>query len=209
MKPSTHRTGNSGDPAMPLGRTDGLAEAARESRDRVQEFIYKRYAAEYGAKLPHFMPRLFSYHSESAGLIGAFGLRTADQTLFLERYLDRPIETALASKLGIDVNRKHIVEVGQFAGTGPGAVRAMIVGLTAHLHNEGYRWVVFTGTMGLRNSFRRLGLNPLDIARADSTRLTSDELNQWGTYYQNHPRVQFGDIAEGYATLSRARRSCD
>ena len=185
------------------------AEASPEGRDRIQEFIHKRYAAKYGAKLLDFMPRLFSYHSEPLGLIGAFGLRAADQTLFLERYLDAPIESVVASKLGMRVDRRHIVEVGQFAGITAGAVRAMIVGLTAHLHNEGYRWVVFTGTSGLRNAFRRLGLNPLDIARADPARLTSDELRQWGTYYQNNPRVQFGDIAEGYATLSRARRGSD
>jgi hypothetical protein len=192
-----------------LGTIDGLAEAVQEGRGQVQEFIYKRYAAQYGAKLLHFMPRLFSYRSESIGLIGAFGLRAADQRLFLERYLDDPIESTLASRLGIEVNRKHIVEVGQFAGTRAGAVRAMIVGLTAHLHNEGYRWVAFTGTSGLRNAFHRLGLNPLDIARADPGRLTTDELAQWGTYYQNDPWVQFGNIAEGYAALSRAKRGSD
>jgi thermostable hemolysin len=188
---------------------DTFAEATQEAREQVQEFIFKRYAVEYGAKVQHFMPRLFSYHSQQAGLVGAFGLRPADQTLFLERYLDEPIEAVVASKLGKQVARKHIVEIGQFAGTKAGAVRAMIVGLTTHLHKEGYRWVVFTGTLALRNAFRRLGLSPFDVARADPTRLTSDELIQWGTYYQSDPRVQFGDIAEGYAELSRARRSRD
>jgi hypothetical protein len=80
----------------------------------------------------------------------------------------------------------------------------MIMQLTAQLFREGFRWVVFTGIAELRNAFYRLGLDPIDLAIADPTRLDRREQLQWGSYYQRMPRVQFGDVAEGFAALTRA-----
>ena len=180
-----------------------LAESCPSDRLAVERFIGERFAAAYGARLTSFMPRLLALRTTNGELVGACGLRSASQRLFVERYLDQPIEEAIGQELGITVERQQIVEVGQFAGVGAGAARAIILHLTASLFGEGVRRVTFTGTARLRNAFHRLGLEPIDIAVADPARLARDEQLQWGSYYHCQPRVQFGNIAEGFGRLTQ------
>ena len=190
---------------LPDGRPGyHLTEPDPSHRERVESFIRQRYALQYNAEIADFMPRLFALNNSVGELAGAFGLRSAAETLFLECYLDQPIETLIAQTQAHAVKRQHIVEVGQFAGTSAGAARAMICHLTCHLYQQGYHWVVFTGTSALRNAFYRLGLNPQDLAAADPSRLSSAEQQSWGSYYQHQPRVQFGNIAHGFSALTLA-----
>jgi len=178
-----------------------FTEQFSNSRLAVETFIGKGYAAAFGATLTSFMPRLFALHSSTGELVASLGMRPASHPLFLERYLDHPIEVMLSDALGISVQRREIVEVGHFAGTGAGAARAVIKQMTASLFHEGFKWVAFTGTAGLRNAFSRLGLNPLDLAPADPMRLNRSERLLWGSYYKEMPRVQFGDITAGFEVL--------
>lgn len=181
-----------------------LAECLGDARQPVETLIRARFADAYDARVKHFMPRLFSLHHRPESPMGAFGVREAgDHALFLERYLDLPVEAAIADRVGQPVARHEIVEVGQFAGTGPGAFRTLIVRLTEALHHEGHRWVVFTGTAALRNAFLRLGLAPLELAPADATRLAASERADWGSYYKHSPRVMCGDIGQGFAAIAR------
>lgn len=77
----------------------------------------------------------------------------------------------------------------------------MIGLLTARLHQEGYEWVVFTGTTGLRNAFCRLGLFPIDIQAATADRIPADERAAWGRYYDHAPRVLVGNVQSGYRAM--------
>lgn len=180
-----------------------LIESTGSARHNVEALIQARFATAYDAHIARFMPRLFSLQREAGTTLGAFGLREAAlQPLFLERYLEQPIETAIGRAIGQPVSRGTIVEVGQFAGSGAGAFRTLILRLTERLHEEGHRWVVFTGTTALRNAFARLGLAPQELGPADPTRLSADEQAAWGSYYQHGPRVMFGDIREGFDTIA-------
>ena len=179
-----------------------LAESLGPDRAPVEALIRTRFATAYAARIAGFMPRLFSLRQPGGPQLGAFGLREASlEPLFLERYLDQPIEQAIAAQLGRPVAREAIVEVGQFAGTGAGAFRSLILHLTERLHRDGHHWVVFTGTHALRNAFSRLGLHPRRLGIADPARLDAEERADWGTYYQHSPCVMFGDIREGFATI--------
>lgn len=184
-----------------------LREHAPDEAAPVQRYIQQRYAAAYGARLEHFMPRLFSLRAPDGGMLGAFGIRTGEQHFFLERYLDESVERAIGRRLGAHVARRRIVEIGQFAGWGPGAMRAMIAMLTARLHGEGVEWVVFTGTRALRNAFQRLGLQPCVLTRAEADRLDPMERPAWGRYYAHAPLVLFGNVAEGFLALAGAERA--
>ena len=181
-----------------------LAECEGEARHAAETLIRDRFAAAYDARVTHFMPRLFGLRGGAGPLLGACGLReAAGDKLFLERYLDQPIEHCIAGAVGTPVARHEIVEVGQFAGTGAGAFRSLIQRLTARLHQDGHRWVVFTGTSALRNAFRRLGLEPLDLAAADAGRLAVEERSAWGSYYDYGPRLMCGNIEEGFDEVQR------
>lgn len=190
------------------GKSEGsplfeLIEHTGSNRVLAEKFISQRFAESFGSRVDSFMPRLFSLRNEHGDLCGAFGLRSASRKLFLEQYLDLPIEKAIAVRLGCAVERQCIVEVGHFSGTFPGAVRAMICLLTERLYREGYSWVSFTGTSSLRNAFGRMGLAPLDLLAADIERLPADERAAWGSYYEHAPHVLVGNIKEGYGALVR------
>lgn len=178
-----------------------LIEHTGADRGRVEQFISQCFSASFGSRVDSFMPRLFSLRNPQGEICGAFGLRSANRKLFLEQYLDLPIDKAIAAHLGSAVDRQGIVEVGHFSSNFPGAVRAMICLLTERLHREGYAWVTFTGTASLRNAFGRMGLAPIDIQAAEIDRLPADERAAWGSYYEHAPRVLVGNVTEGYAAL--------
>lgn len=182
-----------------------LREADAGSRAGLQQFIARRFAEVYEARLYSFMPRLFGLYADSGALLAAFGLRTADrEPLFLERYLDTPIEAQIADRYGRRVPRQRIVEVGNLAGVTPGAVRELILLLCEQLYVQGFRWVAFTGAARLCNSFTRMGLPLQVIAPAPVERLSAEERRLWGRYYERSPAVMLGDIGGGRRQLRAA-----
>ena len=183
-------------PSLRLHEHTGIERAEAET------FIGSKFAIYFGARIDAFMPRLFSLKSNAGEMCGAFGLRYATRKLFLEQYLDFPIEHEIALRSGHIVQRRVIVEAGQFCGSYPGMVRLMIRLLTHHLHNEGFEWVAFTGTTSLRNAFARLGLGPIDIRAADVTRLPQQQQSAWGSYYDCMPHVFVGHIGQGQSKLA-------
>jgi hypothetical protein len=170
---------------------------AHPARTAFENFIAARFGRAYGARVNHFLPHLLGVRDGLARWQAAAGYAAAAaQTLFLEQYLDEPVERTLAAALGRPISRMGIVEVGNLAAISAGMARVIIPQLARHLHRLGYVWVVFTATRALRNSFYRLGLRPLPLARADPARLP-DGGTSWGTYYGQDPVVMAGKIALG------------
>lgn len=198
-----------------LDQTDVLARIGRERpltlrlanahgntrRQALETFIGQRFAEHYQARVCHFMPCLLGLHADDDSVQGAVGLRSAERRpLFLERYLDEPVERALARRCGQGVPREQIVEVGNLAAFGDASARLLIVALTDLLVAQGFRWVVFTGTPMVLNSFRRLALAPLPLSLADPARM-GEELADWGSYYASGPQVMAGEILPGHQRL--------
>ncbi|HEX6689911.1 MAG TPA: thermostable hemolysin [Burkholderiales bacterium] len=170
---------------------------AHPLRASFEQFISARFHRAHGARVAHFLPHLLGARDALSRWKAALGYGAAiDGPLFLEQYLDQPIEEALTAALGWPVHRLGIVEAGNLTAVAPGMARTLIPLAARHLHRLGYRWVVFTATRELRNSFRRLGLQPLQLARADPARLR-DRGRSWGRYYQHDPLVMAGKIALG------------
>ena len=189
-----------------LAQVFDLREHGRLERAEIENFIHECFAAAHGACISQFMPRLFSLRAKSGDLIAAFGLRAAaDSRLFLETYLERPVEDVLQARLGQAIRREEIIEVGNLSALYPGAARWLIVALTARLRSEGYKWVVFTGTTALRNGFSRLGLCPVELGAATLQHLPSQERADWGRYYEHVPMVMAGDIDYGFHALLMQR----
>lgn len=187
---------------MAMSRLFTLQECGQEQQLRAERFIHDCFQSAYGADVTHFMPRLFELQTRRGEVVAAFGVRSASaEPLFLEHYLDQPVEQVLEQKLGKPLQRDKIVEVGNLAAIYPGAARWLIVALTIKLYQSGFEWVVFTGTQELRNGFRRLGLHPVMLGPADIARLPEDERLAWGSYYDNQPMVMAGNIGYGYCEM--------
>jgi hypothetical protein len=139
-------------------------------------------------------------------MVGAFGLREAALApLFMEQYLDQPVEQVVSAHAGGPVARHRIVEVGNLV-TDLGGARQMIISLTHYLHRHGFDWVVFTGVASLRAAFTQLGLRPFFLAMAEPGRLSDDERACWGRYFTARPQVMGGHIAAGYLALTQGGR---
>lgn len=189
-----------------LSQVFNIREHSVRDRADAERFIRERFFAAHGARIAHFMPRLFSLLSRRGDLIAAFGLRPAAAApLFLEAYLDQPVEAVLQKRLGVPVRREEVIEVGNLSALYPGAARWLIVAVTALLYEEGYRWVTFTGTPMLRNGFHRLGLRPVELGAATIDRLPLEQRSDWGSYYEQAPTVMAGDIGHGFRSLLMQR----
>jgi hypothetical protein len=113
--------------------------------------------------------------------------------LFLERYLDEPVETAIQRSSGQPIERHTLIEIGNFAAEQSGAARAVIVRLIPLLRSSGLRWVALVATRQLRNALFRLGLSPQSLGPAEAARL-GEEADAWGCYYQAQPELVYGDL---------------
>ena len=174
-------------------------------RISLQRFVSQTYARAYGARIEHYARRLVGLRGPRGEWVAAVGYTVAqEQALFLEQYLDRPIELEIAARTASPVERACIVEVGNLAATSPGAARAIIIRMAKLLHSLSLSWVAFTSTKTLLNSFARLQIDLLPLAHADPQRL-SDGGRSWGSYYATAPRVFAASIPAGFLRLHSLR----
>lgn len=121
-------------------------DVASTRRGEVEDFIREIFARHYGARVTAFAPNLLMLQQRGR-IVAATGWRSAQhEPLFLERYLDQPIEQVLSQMAGQPVARKRVVEVGNLAADIPGGSPQVIVALASELDRRGYDWVVFTAT---------------------------------------------------------------
>lgn len=172
-------------------------------RAEAESFVRSVFARHYGARVAAFAPNLMLLERNDE-VIAATGWRPADgEQLFLERYLDLPIEQAMARLASQHVRRERIVEVGNLAAEKPGSSIHVVLELARHLDRLGYEWVVFTATSELIRIFTRLGLPLLALAPADPSRL-GDAAGAWGSYYDTRPVIVAGRIRLALERTGRA-----
>ena len=121
---SASGAGHSLPPAVPdRGATTRLEPVHRTHPQRTsfEFFIAARFHRAYGARVAHFSPHLLGVRDALARWQASSGYTPADgHPLFLEQYLDQPIEDSLAGRVGRPVAREAVVEVGNLAAVSPG-----------------------------------------------------------------------------------------
>ena len=171
-------------------------------RQMTEGFIQEVFRKRYGANVNEFLPTLVCLKNAAQEPVAALGFQGAGKhALFLECYLQEPVESLLAAHTGSAVDRGRIVEVGNLALGRPGSAREIIALVTGMLHAVDVEWVVFTTGPLLANSFRRLGLPLLDLGPAEITALPPKQRAKWGSYYEQGPRVMAGCLADAHSLL--------
>lgn len=170
-----------------------------DRRAEVEAYIQRRYTQAYGAHIREWQPTLVSLNNHD-DITAAAGYRSAQGTLYLERYLSRPIEQYLSAR-GLPAVRERIVEAGQFASMRPGAGRLLIAEMTRHFVGQEFDWVAMTVTHELLHLFTRMGLELLILGDADPSALLADDIQAWGRYYQHRPVVVAGDLRRATARM--------
>lgn len=166
-------------------------------RARVENFIRTIYQQSYNADIQVNYPVLMSLRNASGDILAAVGMRYAqEQPLFLEHYTLQPIETL------IECQRQEIVEIGNLASAGKGASAFLFTALASYLNNKNIQYAAITGTDFLHRYFQRVGLEPRRLCDADINALAG-EAEDWGSYYDSHPRVLVGSVNRGVERLKK------
>lgn len=169
-----------------------VATSDRNAADRceIEQFIHDVFAQTYAADVQHFMPDLISLRDEEGELVAAFGLRkAADSALFLEQYLDCPIEVLLSKRLGKNISRSQITEIGNLAVANPRNAGVLIAHVIQHSLDLGIEWGVATAHHSLQNGLVKSGRDIYALQAADPDYLDPQERASWGSYYKNVPQV--------------------
>jgi thermostable hemolysin len=167
----------------------------------VQQLIARRFADVHGA-VPASDYRHFCvlHPGEAQKPVAALGFRLAHQgRLFLEHYLDEPIEDVVSERFGRWIGRNGIVEIGAHASERSLATIALWARTAGYL--DGIAEVaVAVVTSPLRSMLLRLGVELEQLCEADPRRLPSGGAG-WGRYYDTVPAVCAGLIEPARSKL--------
>jgi Thermostable hemolysin len=159
-------------------------------RLEVETFISNVFKAAYGAEITLFMPNLVALRDKDNVLMGAFGLKPASSgPLFLEQYLDEPIETLMSKNLGKIITRNQITKIGNLAVANPRNAGVLIAHVIQYSLDIGIEWCVATVHRSLQNGLKNGGRDVYPLFPADKARLAPAEQAKWGSYYDRMPQV--------------------
>ncbi|WP_404710140.1 thermostable hemolysin [Sphingomonas sp. MMS24-J13] len=170
----------------------------------IRSLIQDRYATAHDASPAGAYPSYLTIGSPEKPQ-AVLGFRSAGaEPLFLERYLDQPIEEVLTARLARPVPRGRIVELGDHASHRPGATIALWREAAVTLASQADIAVAVL-TRPMRTMFQRLDLELVELAPARIEAM-GDAARHWGRYYETDPLLCAGDIARCRAALERAIR---
>lgn len=159
-------------------------------RGEVEAFIAEVFYRFYRATVKNFMPRLIALRDEEHTLMAAFGMREAgDATLFLEQYLDEPIEKIISRSFNKTIARADITEIGNLAVANPRNSGILMAHVIQHSLAANVQWCVATAHHTLHNGLIKGGVDVTPIHAVDPNRLPEDELAHWGSYYDHSPQI--------------------
>lgn len=167
--------------------------------DPQRQLVRETYSRAFGARIDpashHFLAE-----NRAEGPLAVLGYtRAGPEPLFLERYLDQPVEAVVGAVFGCTVPREQVVELGNLAAcNGWAAVR--LWSRAANDLGAEMEFAVATLTAPLRAMFARIGLPVTALAIA---RPGPDEAARWGSYYEGDPQVCVGRIAAGQDAIAR------
>ncbi|CAM9969384.1 unnamed protein product [Chrysoparadoxa australica] len=170
--------------------TPNLVTRFDPQRKEVEAFIAAVFYKTYGAKIISFMPDLVALRDQDGILMAAFGMRkAAEETLFLEQYMDIPIEKLLSEKLHQTISRQAITCIGNLAVSNPRNAGVLIAHIIQYSLDIGIEWCVATAHHSLQNGLIKGGRDVFPLHIADKACLPASERDLWGHYYDKQPEV--------------------
>ena len=169
----------------------------------IRSLIRSRYAAAHDAVPAADYPAYLSIGAPDAPH-AVLGFRTAGaEALFLERYLDRPIEVLLCERMGRPVPRERVVEIGDHASQRSTATIALWREAASALSGQADVAVAVL-TAPLRAMFARLAL-PLLVLAPAPIEAVGEAAKIWGRYYDSNPMVCAGQVDACRKALAASR----
>lgn len=163
--------------------------------------VQREYARHFGSTATHSLEYALNVYLGKR-LKATIGFSpAADGQLFLEQYLDAPIEAVVTERFGSPVVRAEIVEIGAFAVADKQFALPLMMKLAPTLMEQGFKTAVCTATGPVTGCLRKLGIDAMTIASADASRVHNPAA--WGRYYELQPQVLAGNIAQGVRAIGQ------
>ncbi|PCH69623.1 MAG: hypothetical protein COC12_09105 [Rhodobacteraceae bacterium] len=167
--------------------TTELARRGTARWEAGAELIENVYDNQYGAVIPAHADEMILATNQHGKIIAATGLREAKGDFFSQIYLNTPVEAAISKGLNLPVKRDEILEVVTLATATPTAILPLFAGVVIEGQARGKTYCMFTATSRLRQIFRKLKMELIELAPADPARM--DNAGDWGRYYATNPVV--------------------
>jgi Thermostable hemolysin len=156
-------------------------------RPAATRLIRAAYLLNYNAIVTNIPATVIALADNNDRIHAAAGLRESSEQYFSEYYLDAPVESVIGGIVRKRVDRDKIVEVSCLASRTPAISVHFMTELVLYGEELGFEWAFFTSTSRLEKLLRRMRLPLISLGTASASRVPSPE--QWGTYYETHPRV--------------------
>lgn len=182
-----------------------LYDIHNAQRSKAEAAVKKIFRSAHGADITSFLPCLLTAEINQR-IAAVVGVRSAvNQPLFLEQYLNFPIETAIKNINGLDISRTSLVEIGNLVSCKTGVSRQLFIVLAFALERVNIEWVSFTATSQVEQLLAKLSLMPVVIGQANEESLVNGTDN-WGTYYVDSPNVCVGNVYNAVYELRKSMR---
>jgi hypothetical protein len=156
------------------------------------ELAQAQYRDHFECELAHYYPKVFCLYKDDE-LVACCGFRAAnEEALFLEQYLDLPIEQSVSLNIGQSIERANIVEIGGLAVTDKAEALVLMLKLAPAFQTLGFTLATCTVTTPVRRCLKKLGIESHLLASADPKRVSDG--SDWGRYYDTNPVVLAGEI---------------
>ncbi|ASP48975.1 thermostable hemolysin [Cognaticolwellia beringensis] len=166
-----------------------------EGRAEVEAFIKHGFQKSYEANIPITMPFLLSV--SEGKLKAALGIRSASSQLFIEQYLDVPINELDLFK-SQQVQRGDIVEIGSLYSNSNRFTVPLFLVTAISLFCLGFKYMTFAGTSKVIGIISKAGIKCDYICDANAELLNESD-DEWGSYYETSPKVvavSLSDVAQ-------------
>ena len=164
----------------------------------------RKYLEAFGASPRPSFNEYFAAGREPDRLAALGYRRAGEEPVFLETYLDSPVEAEVSRAFGRHVARSAIVEIGNFAADNA-LVMLELWGTVANDLAGHSEIAVATLTAPLRRIFAHIGVPFVSIADATPERL-GEHASEWGRYFIQDPQVCAGEIIAGQRAIAAWRR---
>jgi hypothetical protein len=181
-------------------KTFALHSEEGPSRNIVEQYIAAKFKQSHGASIEQFLPFILEMRSAD-NIDAAIGLRPGHfNPMFLEQYLDGPIEQQIAKFSKQPIDRSSLMEIGNLVVTKRAVGLVLFLVVAAVLAKANYEWMVFTVTPEVERLMQRLGFTPSYLVMADQSKLKSNTAD-WGSYYDNSPKVMVGSLVQAQTVI--------
>lgn len=177
-----------------------LMDVTSDRRIDAEAAVKNIFRKAYGADINEFSPMLLCAQQQDQ-IDTVIGLRCAQgNQLFLESYLDLPIEEVIYQQCKIEVPRDSLVELGNLVAQRSGSSRQLFITLAFALEAAEVQWACFTATGQVKQLLRKLRLNPIELCKAQQRAVIGGD-SSWGGYYDQSPTVCFGNVYQAVSQL--------